>query len=371
MNFISTELQPATGLASGGVRNAAFQLASDNALQSAATPAEPQIDQVAPTQLEAVVRIAEATDITTAALEDLYLEPDVGAVTAVEPAGQNTEPAEDPRAQESEALEEDPPAQESGALEEDPPAQESGALEIAEPQPELATEAAPQEEPQAVEKQSILVERGSQQPADKVENTQVERESEQAEKTGSQSTVPPDRESLRSTATNSRIRSQEAAYEKDCALSRNYLLNRELSDISLNIAVTGKPGEDFPISCDIGTHQMPLTEYRQGQQEPLNFAWTASGLCHKPLYFRELQAERYGHTIGHISQPFLSAAHFFCNTAILPYKMGMRPPQECVYALGHYRPGDPAPRYIPAVPISIRGTLMQAAAVLGVVYVLP
>jgi hypothetical protein len=161
------------------------------------------------------------------------------------------------------------------------------------------------------------------------------------------------------------------AYEQDCRVSREYLLHRTLADISLNIAVTGVPGADFPISCDIETHQIPLNSYHLGQQEPLNFAWTASGLCHKPLYFRELQAERYGHSIGYVSQPFLSAAHFFCNAAILPYKMGMRPPQECVYALGHYWPGDPAPRYVPAVPISIRGGLMQAGAVLGAVYVLP
>ena len=160
-------------------------------------------------------------------------------------------------------------------------------------------------------------------------------------------------------------------YERDCRISREYLLNRTLADISLDIAVAGVPGEDFPVSCDIETHQIPINGYRLGQQEPLNFAWTASGLCHKPLYFRELQAERYGHTIGPISQPFLSAAHFFCNATVLPYKMGMRPPQECVYALGHIWPGDPAPRYLPAVPISLRGGIMQAGAVLGAVYVLP
>ena len=160
-------------------------------------------------------------------------------------------------------------------------------------------------------------------------------------------------------------------YERDCRISREYLLNRTLADISLDIAVAGVPGQDFPVSCDIETHQIPINGYRLGQQEPLNFAWTASGLCHKPLYFRELQAERYGHTIGPISQPFLSAAHFFCNAAVLPYKMGMRPPQECVYALGHNWPGDPAPRYLPAVPISLRGGIMQAGAVLGAVYVLP
>ena len=161
------------------------------------------------------------------------------------------------------------------------------------------------------------------------------------------------------------------AYERDCRLSREYLLNRTLADISLNISVGGVPGADFPVSCDIETQQIPLNSYHFGRQEPLNFAWTASGLCHKPLYFRELQAERYGHSVGRISQPFFSAAHFFCNVAILPYNMGMRPPQECVYALGHYWPGDPAPRYIPAVPISLRGGLMQAGAVLGAVYVLP
>ena len=160
-------------------------------------------------------------------------------------------------------------------------------------------------------------------------------------------------------------------YDRDCRVSREYLLDRTLADISLDIAVGGVPGEDFPVSCDIETRQMPINSYRLGQQEPLNFAWTASGLCHKPLYFREIQAERYGHTIGPISQPFLSAAHFFCNAAILPYKMGMRPPQECVYALGHYWSGNPAPRYVPAVPISIRGGIMQAGAVLGAVYVLP
>ena len=167
------------------------------------------------------------------------------------------------------------------------------------------------------------------------------------------------------------IAAETNAYDRDCRASREYLLNRTLADISLNIAVSGVPGADFPVSCDIETQKIPLNSYRFSQEEPLNFAWTASGLCHKPLYFREIQAERYGHSIGRVSQPFLSAAHFFCNVAILPYNMGMRPPQECVYALGHYWPGDPAPRYIPAVPISIRGGLMQAGAVLGAVYVLP
>jgi len=164
---------------------------------------------------------------------------------------------------------------------------------------------------------------------------------------------------------------ENTGYEKDCQVSREYVLDRKLADISLNITVTGKPGEDFPISCDIETDKIPLNQYRIGSQEPLNFTWTASGVCHKPLYFEEVQAERYGHTLGYFNQPFLSAAHFFCNTAVLPYKMGMRPPQECVYPLGRYRSGGYAPQYIPAVPISIRGGLLQAGGVLAAVFVLP
>ena len=173
------------------------------------------------------------------------------------------------------------------------------------------------------------------------------------------------------TATNAADRPQETDYEKDCRLSREYLLDRKLSDISLHIAVHGKPGQDFPVSCDLETRPLPLHHYRLGEQDLLNFTWTASGLCHKPLYFEEVQAERYGHTIGLLNQPFLSTAHFFCNAAVLPYKIGMRPPQECVYPLGRYRIGGYTPRYIPAVPISIRGGLLQAGGVLAAVFVLP
>lgn len=95
---------------------------------------------------------------------------------------------------------------------------------------------------------------------------------------------------------------------------------------------------------------------------PSTMTWTASALCHKPLYFEEVQLERYGHTAG-IFQPALSGAHFFINIAVLPYKMGINPPHECQYTLGYYRPGSCAPWMIPPVPLSVRGAATQAAAV--------
>ncbi len=104
---------------------------------------------------------------------------------------------------------------------------------------------------------------------------------------------------------------------------------------------------------------------------PLEVNWTASALCHKPLYFEDRALERYGHMTGPISQVALSGAHFFGSAALLPYQMGMYPPTECRYALGYYRPGNCAPHLIPPVPLSARGAAAQAGAVLGAVYWIP
>lgn len=99
--------------------------------------------------------------------------------------------------------------------------------------------------------------------------------------------------------------------------------------------------------------------------------WKASGACHNPLYFEQVQLERYGHETGPILQPLISGSHFFLSIPMLPYKMGINPPNECQYALGYYRPGNCAPYMIPPFPLSVRGGLVQAGAVLGVAGVLP
>lgn len=101
------------------------------------------------------------------------------------------------------------------------------------------------------------------------------------------------------------------------------------------------------------------------------FTWKASALCHKPLYFEEVALERYGHSVGPIKQPFISGAHFFGSLAFLPYQMGIHPPTECQYALGYYRPGSCAPWLVPPVPFSFRGTLAEAAVIVGGIYALP
>ena len=101
------------------------------------------------------------------------------------------------------------------------------------------------------------------------------------------------------------------------------------------------------------------------------YTWTASALCHKPLYFEEEQLERYGHSAGPYVQPIVSGAHFFATIPLLPYKMGINPPDECQYALGYYRPGNCAPYLVSPFPLSVRGGLIQAGVATGLVFLIP
>jgi hypothetical protein len=100
------------------------------------------------------------------------------------------------------------------------------------------------------------------------------------------------------------------------------------------------------------------------------YTWKASGLCHKPLYFEDVPLERYGHTWGYL-QPVMSGVHFFGTLPVLPYKMGVEMPWECIYALGYYEPGSCAPYMIYPVPLNLRGALLEAGAWTGGIYLIP
>jgi hypothetical protein len=51
--------------------------------------------------------------------------------------------------------------------------------------------------------------------------------------------------------------------------------------------------------------------------------------------------------------------------------MGVTPPNENVYTLGHYRVGKHTPYMVKPFPVSPRGALFQAGAVAGGVLVIP
>ncbi len=101
---------------------------------------------------------------------------------------------------------------------------------------------------------------------------------------------------------------------------------------------------------------------------PQTVTWKASSLCHKPLYFENIQLERYGHSHGPFLQPIQSTGHFFVSLLFLPYQAGIHPANECQYALGYYRPGDCAPWLKDPVPISLEGIKLQTLTALGLAY---
>ena len=151
----------------------------------------------------------------------------------------------------------------------------------------------------------------------------------------------------------------------DCREALARLRADEIAGIDLDIRVGGRPGNDYPCECRLEGETFEPRRFATTM-----FTWTAAGYCHKPLYFEDWELERYGHSYGPLDS-VLSAAHFFITLPVLPYKMGVELPWECVYPLGYYRPGSCAPWTIPAIPISVRGMAVEAATVTGLVFLLP
>ena len=138
---------------------------------------------------------------------------------------------------------------------------------------------------------------------------------------------------------------------------------KPIDELTTNI--TPSEGE-LPNDCPLGHATFEPRSFA-----PITYTWTASGLCHKPLYFEEAKLERYGHMCGPWVQPWVSGAHFFLTVPILPYKMGLELPNECMYTLGYYRPGSCAPYLLDPIPLSVRGALFEAGAWVGAACVIP
>ena len=149
--------------------------------------------------------------------------------------------------------------------------------------------------------------------------------------------------------------------EVNCDLERQKL--KPINAVTNKI--TAEPGA-FPPECGLGD-----LAFKSRCYPPMTYTWVASNLCHKPLYFEQPRLERYGHSLPPVIQPLVSAAQFFISVPLLPYKMGIEPPNECIYVLGYYRPSSCAPMQIPGVPISLRGAIYEAAVITGFAIVLP
>ncbi len=119
------------------------------------------------------------------------------------------------------------------------------------------------------------------------------------------------------------------------------------------------------------TEQDPRTGCRPWR--PLVYHWQAPDASHLPLYFQDVNLERYGYVPRplRIVQPMVSGARFCATVPALPYLMAIHPPCRPVYALGDYRPGSRVPYRWQHVPLRPRPAGIEAAAITGMIFVVP
>jgi hypothetical protein len=145
--------------------------------------------------------------------------------------------------------------------------------------------------------------------------------------------------------------------------------------------------QDRPIGA-LTTHVMPTSgklptdiaaEKFQGDYPPWAargysdnvYFWDAPGMCFGGLRFEEVNLERYGYGCCHALQPFVSATHFAGATLALPYNIVNRPPWECIYPLGHYRPGSPVPYRKIWPEADVLAASGQCAVIAGLILLIP
>jgi hypothetical protein len=122
-------------------------------------------------------------------------------------------------------------------------------------------------------------------------------------------------------------------------------------------------------------YSMPPETPITGVLTPRTFAPTEaiafpSYVVYHPLYFQQINAERYGWELG-VFQPLVSTAQFYGDVLLLPYKAAANPPWTCDSNVGYNLPGNPEPLRFLTVPFSWRGVAAQTGAALGGAAIFP
>lgn len=99
--------------------------------------------------------------------------------------------------------------------------------------------------------------------------------------------------------------------------------------------------------------------------------WTAPEFYTRPLYFEQINFERYETAAPAWTRPALSYAQFLSTIPVLPYKLGANEPTDRMYTVGHYPYGQVAPTHANWGKLSKRGILLQGAATTGLIFVIP
>ncbi|MGB4711977.1 MAG: hypothetical protein WBH50_23750 [Fuerstiella sp.] len=148
------------------------------------------------------------------------------------------------------------------------------------------------------------------------------------------------------------------------------LLSRKLTDIKPTLSYAWGDLEKKSLPDDFHK-RMDNGEYTETPAPRTVLQWEPTNIWYHPLYFEDVGLERYGHTRKPWVQPFVSTGKFFGQVAMLPYQMTLHPPKAKEFALGHYQPGEWAPKKRYQVPFNEEATTVELLWITGLILLIP
>ena len=109
----------------------------------------------------------------------------------------------------------------------------------------------------------------------------------------------------------------------------------------------------------------PDREFRPRDFPHIQYCWEPTNLYHNPIYFEDVELERYGHTRHYVVQPVFSAAKFAVQLIGLPYQMSLYPVCDKQYSLGYYRPGEFVPYKYNQIPWNAKAAAVEVGCAAG------
>jgi len=149
-----------------------------------------------------------------------------------------------------------------------------------------------------------------------------------------------------------------------------------IGQLTASGSVGSTPTGTEVIETDRPDHPMPDVETVTAR--PIAEPWPSFGSLsssstswHQPLYFADTNLERYGTSKYPRIQPLCSAAHFSASAIALPYQMATQHPGR-TYRYSHpYEAGRYGYYQRTLQPLDGQASLVQSAAVVGLIIALP
>ncbi len=120
---------------------------------------------------------------------------------------------------------------------------------------------------------------------------------------------------------------------------------------------------------------LPPAQFQPGVQVKAGYApaqvlLEPGYVVHRRMHFEEKNSERYGWDLG-FAQPFVSAGYFFKDVLFWPSHLTSNLFERYDTSAGKCPPGSPVAYYLYPPNITFRGGLVETAAVVGTVLLLP